>query len=204
MQQYRVLDCQIAAADPGFAAMLARAHASHSPALCLCRSDRELPLYVTRRQSGFVLARWPGSGAQHDISCDHYDAPDDLTGLGQVQGNAVKDDPETGDVHLKLAFPLKRGAARSAPAAITNDTPALKHQGRKLSMRGLLHILWSKAELTHWYPRMAGKRNWFIVRRELLEAAENLLRQGSSARTESVRPRDFPPRRSHRHCRPPA
>ena len=138
VQHYRVLDYPIAAADPGFAAMLARAHASHSPALCLCRSDRELPLYVTRRQSGFVLARWPGSGAQHDISCDHYDAPDDLTGLGQVQGNAVKDDPETGDVHLKLAFPLKRGAARSAPAAITNDTPALKHNGRKLSMRGLL------------------------------------------------------------------
>ncbi|QYE37288.1 DUF1173 domain-containing protein (plasmid) [Polymorphobacter sp. PAMC 29334] len=160
--------------------VLARAHASHSPAHCLCRSDRELPLYVTKRQSGFVLARWPGSGAQHDTRCDHYDAPDDLTGLGQVQGNAVKDDPETGDVHLKLAFPLKRGAARAAPAAITNDTPALKHNGRKLSMRGLLHILWNKAELTHWYPRMSGKRNWFIVRRELLEAAENCFAKGAA------------------------
>ena len=180
VQLYRVLGHPIAAADPGFAAMLARAHASHSPALCLCRSDRELPLYVTRRRSGFVLARWPRSGAQHNISCDHYDAPDDLTGLGQVQGNAVKDDPETGDVYLKLAFPLKRGAARSAPAVITNDTPALKHNGRKLSMRGLLHILWNKAELTHWYPRMAGKRNWFIVRRELLEAAENCFAKGAA------------------------
>ena len=47
-------------------------------------------------------------------------------------------------------------------------------------MRGLLHILWNRAELTHWYPRMAGKRNWFIVRRELLEAAENCFAKGAA------------------------
>lgn len=38
-------------------------------------------------------------------------------------------------------------------------------------MRGLLHVLWDKAELTHWHPRMAGKRNWFVVRRALIHAA---------------------------------
>lgn len=180
MQHYRVFDRSISPTDPDFNPVLAQAHAGRVRAICLCRSDRALALYVTRRQSGFVLARWPGSGQLHALDCEHYDAPDDLTGLGQVRDNAVRDDPETGDVHLKLAFPLKRGAARSAPAAITNDKPALKHNGRKLSMRGLLHVLWNKAELTHWYPRMAGKRNWWIVRRELLEAVENCWTKGAA------------------------
>jgi hypothetical protein len=47
----------------------------------------------------------------------------------------------------------------------------VKSTGQKLSMRGLLHVLWDRAELTHWHPKMAGKRSWFVVRRALLEAA---------------------------------
>jgi hypothetical protein len=180
MQRYRVLDRSITPSDPDFNAVLAQAHAGHARAVCLCRSDRELNLYVTRRRTGFVLARWPGSGQFHGLECEHYDAPDNLTGLGQVRDNAICDDPETGDVHLKLAFPLKRGAARAAPAAITNDKPALNHSGHKLSMRGLLHVLWDRAQLTHWYPRMAGKRNWWIVRRELLGAVENCWAKGAT------------------------
>ena len=35
-------------------------------------------------------------------------------------------------------------------------------------MRGLLHVLWDRAELTHWHPKMAGKRTWFVVRRAAL------------------------------------
>jgi hypothetical protein len=72
---------------------------------------------------------------------------------------------------LKLGFPLSRGSARLAPAALTNDKPTVKSSGQKLSMRGLLHVLWDRAELTHWHPKMAGKRSWFVVRRALLEAA---------------------------------
>lgn len=37
-------------------------------------------------------------------------------------------------------------------------------------MRGLLHVLWDRAKLTHWHSKMAGKRNWFVVRRALMEA----------------------------------
>ena len=118
-----------------------------------------------------VLARWPGSGARHATACDHYEAPDFLTGMAQVRGNAVIDDEASGETTLKLAFPLSRGAARLAPAALTNDKPTVKSTGQKLSMRGLLHVLWDRAELTHWHPKMAGKRSWFVVRRALLEAA---------------------------------
>ncbi|QYE33150.1 DUF1173 domain-containing protein (plasmid) [Polymorphobacter sp. PAMC 29334] len=179
MQSYRLFDRSVSPADEDFEAILARAHAKRARALCECRDDVELALYVAKRTGGCVLARWPGSGAQHLPGCDHYDAPDDLTGIGQVLGNAVCED-ETGDVYLKLAFPLKRGAARAAPSAITNEKPALKHNGRKLSMRGLLHVLWYKAELTHWVPRMASKRNWYVVRRALLGAVEHCWAKGAT------------------------
>jgi hypothetical protein len=39
-------------------------------------------------------------------------------------------------------------------------------------MRGFLHFLWDRGELTHWRPRMAGKRSWTIVRRQILNAAQ--------------------------------
>lgn len=32
-------------------------------------------------------------------------------------------------------------------------------------MRGLLHVLWDRAELTHWHLKMAGRRNWCVMRR---------------------------------------
>ena len=91
--------------------------------------------------------------------------------MGQVRGSAVLDDEASGETSLKLGFPLSRGGARLAPAALTNDKPTVKSSGQKLSMRGLLHVLWDQPELTHWHPKIAGKRTWFVVRRALLEAA---------------------------------
>jgi len=175
VQLYRIGEDQIDSGDIRFQEFLARAHAAHSRPLCLCRKEVRLPLYVARRHQGYILARMPETGATHAPECDHFEAPLDLTGLGQVRDSAVIDDPDTGEARLKLAFPLKRGLARSSPAAMTNDKPSLKHNGRRLTMRGLLHVLWDRAQLTHWHPRMAGKRNWWIVRRALMNAIEGCI-----------------------------
>jgi Protein of unknown function (DUF1173). len=118
-----------------------------------------------------VLSRWPGTGPRHAPHCDHYEAPDHLTGLGQVLGSAIVDDIDNGVTTLKFGFPLSKGPARAAPASFTNDKPDVKATGQRLTMRGMLHFLWDRAQLTHWHPRMAGKRNWYIVRRQLLNAA---------------------------------
>lgn len=171
-QRYRVLGRIFdAGSSQEFQDRLAEAHSRKQKAYCLCRKGEELPLYIARRYDRWVLARWPGSGADHATSCDHFDAPDTLTGLGQVRGSAVIDDEDSGETALKVGFPLSRGAARASPSALTNDKAAVKSTGQKLSMRGLLHYLWDRSELTHWHPKMAGKRNWFVVRRALLEAA---------------------------------
>lgn len=170
IQRYRVLGRSVAEGDE-LQPLLAKAYAQKAQVLCECRKGTDLPLYISHRNDRYVLARWPGSGARHATACDHYEAPDYLTGMGQVRGAAIVDDEASGETSLKLGFPLSRGSARLAPAALTNDKPTVKSSGQKLSMRGLLHVLWDRAELTHWHPKMAGKRSWFVVRRALLEAA---------------------------------
>ena len=170
-QRYRVGSEVVAADAETFQTALEQAQARKFKVFCLCRTSQNLRMYIARRHDRLVLARWPGSGSDHATSCDHFEAPDHLTGMGQVKGGAVIEDEESGEALLKVQFPLTRGAARAAPTALSNDKSTVKSTGQKLSMRGLLHFLWDKAELTHWHPKMAGKRSWFVVRRALLEAA---------------------------------
>ena len=171
MQRYLILDLEMAAGEEGFEAMVARAYALKQAVRCLCRGDIALDLYISHRHGGHVLSRWPGTGPRHAAHCDHYEAPDHLTGLGQVLGSAIVDDIDNGVTALKFGFPLSKGPARAAPASFTNDKPDVKATGQRLTIRGMLHFLWDRAQLTHWHPRMAGKRNWYIVRRQLLNAA---------------------------------
>lgn len=180
MQRYRMLDMEVSEDDDGYAAILSRAYALREKPLCLCRPDEKLPLYISFRHGAHVLSRWPGTGARHAPGCEHYEAPDFLTGLGQVKGSAIVENQETGETDLRFAFPLSRGPARAAPSAMTNDKPSIKSNGQRLTMRGLLHFLWDKAQLTHWHPRMAGKRNWYVVRRALLTAALSCRARGTS------------------------
>ena len=188
MQRYYVIDREIAAGEHGFDEMVARAYTLKHAVRCLCRRDIELDLYIAHRHGGHILSRWPGTGPRHAPNCDHYEAPDHLTGLGQVLGSAIVDDLDTGVTTLTFGGPRSTGPARAAPASFTNDKPDVKATGQRLTMRGLLHFLWDRAQLTHWHPRMAGKRNWYIVRRQLLNAA-----LGCKVRGESLAPRLFIP-----------
>jgi hypothetical protein len=203
MQHYHLLEREIAEDDPGLAGLLAQAHGQRERAICLCRRDHKLPLYIAHRQGGYVLARWPGTGPRHASACNHYEAPDFLTGLGQVRGSAVVEHEDSGETELKFAFPLSRGPARAAPSAFTNDKPAVRTNGLRLTMQGLLHFLWDKAELTHWHPRMgASATGSWSGRRCSMPGLLQGARRKPGAR--AVRARDVPARTEGRHRRAPA
>jgi hypothetical protein len=171
MQQYLIMGDEVGVEDARFGGLVAAAYDRKHQPCCLCRQGSDLRLYISRRFDGFVLSRWPGTGALHAPQCDHYEAPDILTGLGQLRGSAIIDDWESGETILKLGFPLARGPARAAPSSISNDKPGVKAGSQRLTMRGFLHYMWDRAQLTHWHPRMAGKRSWYVVQRELVGAA---------------------------------
>jgi hypothetical protein len=58
-------------------------------------------------------------------------------------------------------------------------------------LRGLLHYLWDQAELTRWQAGFAGKRTWGIVRKHLLQVAENKIARGDSLRSRLYIPEVF-------------
>jgi hypothetical protein len=122
----------------------------------------------------------PNSGGDHAPACDSYEPPPELSGLGQVMGTAIQEDPEEGLTALKLDFSLTKVAGRSAPIASGAETDSVKTDGNKLTLRGTLHYLWEEAGFNRWAPNMAGKRSWYVIRKYLMQAAEDKMAKGAS------------------------
>jgi Protein of unknown function (DUF1173) len=156
----------------------------------MCRTDG-VEMYVARLGDGFIVKRMPNTGSDHAAACPSYEPPADLSGLGQVLGSAIREDPVTGETTLKLDFPLTRIAGRSTLPTSGDVGDSAATDGTRLSLRGLLHYLWDQAELTRWQPAFAGKRSWSTVRRHLLHAAENKIARDDALRSRLYIPEVF-------------
>lgn len=153
--------------------LLARQH-THGPAQCMCRSPA-LPLYVSRRGSRYYLARWPGTGPQHAPDCPEY--VDQTPSRARVQQSGAVQQREDGALNVRVSLPLRsqRGAApvpRAEPLA--HKTPTASSESHRLSMQGLLELLWDQAEFNRWYPRMMGHRGYYQFFKYMRLAAERI------------------------------
>jgi hypothetical protein len=135
-------------------------------------------MYVARLMEGYTVKRMPNTGSQHATSCPSYEPPAEFSGLGQLVGTAIVENPATGETALKLDFPMTKLPGRSTLPAAASASSSVASQGPKLGLRALLHYLWDQAELTHWKPGFAGRRTWGTVRKHLLQAAENKFTHG--------------------------
>jgi Protein of unknown function (DUF1173) len=163
-----------------FEARLAQAHAAHVRPLCLCGSPG-VPMYVARLGERYILKRMPETGPKHDPGCDSYEAPYDLSGFGHVAGGAIQENVEDGVTRLRFDFSLSKTGAKAPPVLKEQiEAGAVKTDGSKLSLRALIHYLWDQAEFNRWRPGMAGKRNWAVIRKFLLEAAEGKTAKGKA------------------------
>ena len=179
--------------SPGFAEAIATAHATHHRPRCLCLVDG-IEMYVARlagTNEGFIVKRMPNTGSHHAPDCPSYEPPAEFSGLGQVLGSAITEDPTTGETALKLGFSMSRIGGRSTIPAAGSVRDSVTTEGTKLSLRGLLHYLWDQAELTRWQPGFAGKRTWSTVRKHLLLAAENKIARGDALRARLYIPEVF-------------
>ncbi|KNZ30855.1 MAG: hypothetical protein AD742_20205 [Methylibium sp. NZG] len=181
------------AGTAAFAEAIADAHAAHQRPRCLCLVDG-VEMYVARLAGlggSYIVKRMPDTGSHHAPDCASYEPPPEVSGLGQVLGSAITEDPATGETTLKLDFAMSKIAGRSTMPTAGGDSDSVASSGTKLSLRGLLHYLWDQAELTRWQPGFAGKRNWGTVRRHLLQAAENKIARGDSLRARLFIPEVF-------------
>ena len=174
----------------GFADAVADAHAAHQRPRCMCLVEG-VEMYVARLGEGYIVKRMPDTGSHHAPACPSYEPPADFSGLGQVLGSAITEDPETGETTLKLDFLLTKMPGRSTIPPTGGEGDSVSSTGTKLSLRGLLHYLWDQAELTRWHPGFAGKRTWATVRRHLLHAAEHKLARGDALRARLYVPEPF-------------
>jgi len=178
---YVVGDQRFEVGSPGFAEAIADAHSSHLRPHCMCQLEG-VEMYVARLGDGYIVKRMPDTGRQHAPDCPSYEPPAEFSGLGQVLGSAITEDPATGETTLKLDFPLTRVPGRTGVPPAGGDSDSVSTSGTKLSLRGLLHYLWDQAELTRWQPGFTGKRTWATVRRHLLQAAEHKIARGAALR----------------------
>jgi hypothetical protein len=184
---------RLSSEDEGFAEALAAAHADRLRPKCLCLV-RGIEMYVARlagTDQSFIVKRMPGTGNRHAPDCASYEPPPEASGLGQVLGTAIKEDPTTGETALRLGFSMSKLGGRTTMPAPESPSDSVASDGSKLSLRGLLHYLWDQAELTRWQPGFAGKRNWGTVRRHLLLAAENKVARGEALRSRLYIPEPF-------------
>ncbi|MFT3955766.1 MAG: DUF1173 domain-containing protein [Piscinibacter sp.] len=174
----------------GFAETIADAHAAHTRPRCMCLAEG-VEMYVARLGEGYIVKRMPETGCKHAPDCPSYEPPAEFSGLGQVLGTAISEDPATGETTLKLDFPLSKTPGRSTMPPAGGESDSVASSGTRLSLRGLLHYLWDQAELTRWHPGFAGKRTWATVRRHLLQAAEHKLARGDALRARLYVPEPF-------------
>lgn len=176
--------------DAGFDEVVSAAHATHLRPLCLCLVEGS-EMYVARLGDGYLIKRMPYTGSHHAPDCPSYEPPAEFSGLGQVLGSAITEDPVNGVTALKLGFSMSKAGARSIDPGCGDGGDSVATDGTKLSLRGLLHYLWDQAELTRWHPGFAGKRSWATVRKHLLIAAENQIARGTALQSRLYIPEVF-------------
>ncbi len=174
----------------GFADAIAEAHAAHQRPRCMCLVEG-VEMYVARLGEGYIVKRMPDTGSHHAPDCPSYEPSAEFSGLGQVLGSAITEDPATGETTLKLAFAMSKITGRSTVPTSGGESDSVASSGSKLSLRGLLHYLWDQAELTRWHPGFGAKRVWATVRKHLLQAAENKIARGDSLRARLYIPEAF-------------
>ncbi|PRX23973.1 uncharacterized protein DUF1173 [Paraburkholderia sp. BL18I3N2] len=177
MSEFRFDDVIVAADAGDLQTYLADAHGEKVRPLCMC-TPVGVPMYVAKVGAHYVIKRMPNTGGAHAPDCASYEPPAELSGLGEVKGEAIRENIEDGITTLRLDFSLSKsgGKTAAAPSGVAADT--VRTDGAKLTLRGTLHYLWEEAGLNRWYPAMEGKRRWYVVRKFLLQAAAGKVSRG--------------------------
>lgn len=175
MASYRFGQHTYSTDDSRWQDILAKAYEQKVRPACACVSGVDAQMYIARTNGRFLIKRMPGTGQRHALACDSYEAPEILSGVGEVMGTAIVEDIDSGNTTLKLGFALSRIPGRAPPEASDEPIDSVKSESSKLSLLSTLHYLWSETHFHRWSPKMEGKRSWTLVRHYLLAAAHKIL-----------------------------
>ncbi|MTJ94325.1 MAG: DUF1173 domain-containing protein [Desulfovibrio sp.] len=145
---------------------------------CFCKCvEQEAPLYIFQRAGVFYLARYPNSGHVHSTDCHFYAPAIETTGQVAYADDVITEASD-GTKRIRFDFALGRELGQREPAPVTPAPRGPSSTRRtQMSILGLLHYLWSAADLQRWHPRMVGKRNWAVAKHRLDEAAVDIVQR---------------------------
>jgi uncharacterized protein DUF1173 len=175
IQRFAIKGRVIEADDPQLQDALTHVYDTPERPRCLCVPGG-VEMYVARHRQ-FVVKRMPDSGSAHHPGCPSYEPELQCSGLGELVGEAVLES-EPGHVELRVDFPWTRMIGRGVPRGVPQDVSEVEVPGRRMSLRALMHYLFERAGFNRWSPAMAGKRNQGVLRKYLLEAAEEIMVKG--------------------------
>ena len=133
--------------------------------ICACLPEKEIELYIAKLNDIYVLKRMPNSANEHDFNCTSYEPPAEISGLGEVMGEAIKTDADGNSV-LKFDFSLsKSNLTKQAPTPSDTPSDTVKAETNKLTLKGTLDYLLEEAYLNKYY--VGAKRNWYQFRKAL-------------------------------------
>ena len=191
MSDYDFFGETISKSSEEFEGYLQKAHNEKYHPICLCKSPG-IPMYVARANNTYILKRMPNRGGEHHFECDSYEVPVVLSGRGLMENRAILENHDTGLTSLKLGFPLSKLSGSREPINPTSgEQKTVKADTTKLTIRSLLEYLYEEAGLTRWSPKMKGKRNWHVIRHNLLQAAQNKMSRRDSIAESLLIPEFF-------------
>lgn len=133
--------------------------------ICACLPEKAIELYIAKVGESYVLKRMPNSANAHDFNCVSYEPPVEISGLGEVAGDAIKTDAD-GNSILKFDFSLsKSNASRQAPTPSDTPSDTVKAETNKLTLKGTLDYLLEEAYLNRYF--VGAKRNWYQFRKAI-------------------------------------
>ncbi len=185
---------KVPADDPHLQSTLSRAYQAKVRPLCSCKPSG-VAMYIAKVSGQFLVKRMPDSGPDHDVQCESYDPPPELSGYGEVLGSAIREDAETGLTALRFDFALQKTGGRPPPASSETEHDSAKAESTKLTIRALLHYLWDQGKLTHWRPHWAGRRSWGTVYKQLQIALQGKQAKGSALADTVYIPAPYSPER---------
>lgn len=163
-------------------AILLAARGSRAEVHCGCPGSgtKRLAIRHYSESDTCSLARFPLSHGQHAVDCRFYAADPATSGRSSYVPGVVQALPD-GKLKVRLGIGLDK---QKPVARAPDDGEDFVHpesqerrpaSQRAMSLLGLLHLLWSEADLNIWRPGMAGKRNIERIHWWLNKAAEGII-----------------------------
>ncbi|MDQ7915822.1 DUF1173 family protein [Pseudomonas sp. 102515] len=170
-----------------WASVLKTAHTSGAKVFCSCSAPGTGRLAVRHRSvtSTYYIARYPNTGAQHQLNCQYYSQDADKSGLGSYSLGVVDETADGLQIKLKLSLNRRESFNHAADGQIHSVNAQGKPLQSAMTLGGLLQLLWSEAGFNRWEPGV-GKRWIGPGHGRLLRASNRILTKSNGPISDSL------------------